>query len=196
MSNALCKGCGNISDVASREDYDLSFTGFRVFFFFSLFLSDELFRWDVTAVTASAAAGGMRFGWGCCRAPSPGTTARPRAGNPSGGAAAAFGPGWAWAKPSGPDPGGQKQGWELLELRQQRPGLGKATENVSSSNKQGSQRGMITRGLSPTPHCTLGLGMVQGIWGQLVPLIPARLGAQREVSMWDGAERGLGPAAI
>lgn len=131
-----------------------------VFFFFPPFLLDELFRWDVTAVTTSAAAGGMRFGRGCCGAPSPGTTARPRGGSPSGGAAAAFGPAWPWAKPSGPDSGGQKQGWELLELRHQCPGLGKATENVSSSNKQVSQRGMITRGPSPAPHCTLGLGMV------------------------------------
>lgn len=32
MSNALCKGCGNISDAASRENYNFSFTGFRVFF--------------------------------------------------------------------------------------------------------------------------------------------------------------------
>lgn len=31
MSNALCKGCGNISDAASRENYNFSFTGFRVF---------------------------------------------------------------------------------------------------------------------------------------------------------------------
>lgn len=36
MSNALCKGCGNISDAASRENYNFSFTGFRVFFFPSL----------------------------------------------------------------------------------------------------------------------------------------------------------------
>lgn len=33
MSNALCKGCGNISDAASRENYNFSFTGFMVFFF-------------------------------------------------------------------------------------------------------------------------------------------------------------------
>jgi len=31
MSNALCKGCGNISGAASRENYNFSFTGFRVF---------------------------------------------------------------------------------------------------------------------------------------------------------------------
>lgn len=33
MSNALCKGCGNISDSASRENYNFSFTGFGIFFF-------------------------------------------------------------------------------------------------------------------------------------------------------------------
>lgn len=45
MSNALCKGCGNISDAASLENYNFSFTGFGVFFFFfgSLFLSNVLF---------------------------------------------------------------------------------------------------------------------------------------------------------
>lgn len=43
MSNALCKGCGNISDAASQGNYNFSFTGLRVFFF-SPFLSDVLFR--------------------------------------------------------------------------------------------------------------------------------------------------------
>lgn len=33
MSNALCKGCGNISDAASPENHNSSFTGFRLFFF-------------------------------------------------------------------------------------------------------------------------------------------------------------------
>lgn len=32
MSNALCKGCGNISDAASQGNYNFSFTGLRVFF--------------------------------------------------------------------------------------------------------------------------------------------------------------------
>lgn len=51
MSDALCKGCGNISDSASRENYNFSFTGFGVFFiffypcFFQMCYFTELEQW-------------------------------------------------------------------------------------------------------------------------------------------------------